>query len=177
MNKDRAASDRAEVLRELILYFRKKGLSKKEFASVVEQAYEEEVEKPAKPAEPAVPVSVFDNDVLSPLESIVKYFKENKGLRLFELARLINRDQRVVGVTYHNAVDKLKRMLRVEDSKYMIPVSVIADKKLSVLEGIVYYLRTRHGLSYHDTAVLIRRDDRTVWTVHNRALKKLKKRV
>lgn len=69
----------------------------------------------------------------------------------------------------------MKVMLKAQASKYSLPVSVIAERKMSVLESIVYYLKTEYSLSYHDIALIIRRDDRTVWTVYQRALKKLKK--
>jgi len=55
-----------------------------------------------------------------------------------------------------------------------LPVSTIAGRKLSVLESIVYNLRETYSLSYHEIALIMRRDDRTVWTVYYRALKKLK---
>lgn len=137
----------------------------------------DEVYKPGlakKPEEPIIPVSVFSNDYLSALEAIVKYLHENKELRLSEIARIISRDQRAVGVTYRFASKKMKVILKAPVSKYSLPASTIAGRKLSVLESIVYYLRETYSLSYHEIALIIRRDDRTVWTVYYRALRKLK---
>ncbi|NQU79468.1 sigma-70 region 4 domain-containing protein [Candidatus Woesearchaeota archaeon] len=34
------------------------------------------------------------------------------------------------------------------------------------------YLRDRQGMSFHEIAVLLNRDDRTVWTCYHRAKKK-----
>ncbi len=84
------------------------------------------------------------------------------------------RDQRAIGVSYRFAKKKMKFTLKAAVSSYSLPVSVIADRRLSVLEGIVAYLKKTYGLAYHEIALIIRRDDRTVWTVYQRALKKLK---
>jgi hypothetical protein len=53
-----------------------------------------------------------------------------------------------------------------------IPSSVFKDRSLSVLEILVEYLKDEKKLSYHEIAVLLNRNDRTVWTVYNRARKK-----
>jgi len=50
-----------------------------------------------------------------------------------------------------------------------IPLSVLSDRTVSVLEIIVEYLKDSHHLSYHEIAVTLNRDDRTVWTAYNRA--------
>ena len=53
-----------------------------------------------------------------------------------------------------------------------IPSYIFKDRKLSVLEAIVKYLKEERQLSYHEIAVLLKRDDRTIWTVYNRVKKK-----
>jgi hypothetical protein len=121
-----------------------------------------------------VPLSVFKNDYLSALETIVKYLHENKGLRLSEIAKLTCRDQRAIGVTYGFASKKMKVALKAPISKYSLPISVISDKKMSVLESLVFHLKKTYSLSYHDISMLLLRDERTIWTVYHRALKKIK---
>jgi hypothetical protein len=160
-------------LKELILYFKEKKVPYAEFQEFLDEIYEFRLgvkaeEKPGL----VIPVSVFDNDALSALETVVKYLHENNDLRFSEISGLLKRDQRAIGVTYRFARKKMRMVLKARVSAYSLPVSVIADRKLSVLEGIVYYLRAAYGLSYHDVAVILRRDDRTVWTVYQRALKK-----
>ena len=59
-------------------------------------------------------------------------------------------------------------------SSYSIPVSILQDRNLSVLENIASYLKDTFGLTYHKVAVLLNRDDRTIWTVYQRAKKKKK---
>jgi len=162
-------------LKEHLSLFKKKKIDYADFIKCLDEVYKQHVLL-AKPEEVDIPVSVFSNDCLSALEAIVKYLHENKGFRLVEVARFIRRDQRAIGVTYRFARKKMKVVLKTPVSKYKLPVSVIADRKMSVLENTVYHLKKTYNLSYHNIAIIIRRDDRTVWTVYDRALKKLKNR-
>ncbi len=56
-----------------------------------------------------------------------------------------------------------------------IPSLVLRDRRISVLEAIVEYLKDEKKLSYHEIAVMLNRDDRTIWTCYNRARSKRKK--
>ncbi len=56
--------------------------------------------------------------------------------------------------------------------KYTVPISVFADRTLASLEAIVEFLKENYGLSYHEIAELLHRDDRTIWTCYHRAKKK-----
>ena len=56
-----------------------------------------------------------------------------------------------------------------------IPSKIFTDRSLSVLEAIVKYLKEKKGMTYHEIAVLLNRDDRTIWTVYQRARKKYAK--
>jgi len=42
------------------------------------------------------------------------------------------------------------------------------------MESVVYYMKTKLEMTYHEIAISLNRDDRTIWTVYNRALKKKK---
>jgi hypothetical protein len=119
-----------------------------------------------------IPLSVFHNDYLSSLETIVKYLRENLTLSYKQIGSLTNRNPVVLAVTYRNANRKFPSKLVEKISPYKIPVSILKDKKLSVLENIVCYLKDNFSLSYHNIAVLLNRDDRTIWTVYQRAQKK-----
>ena len=44
------------------------------------------------------------------------------------------------------------------------------------MESVVYYLKEELGKTYHEIAIYLNRDDRTIWTVYNRALDKKKKK-
>lgn len=123
--------------------------------------------------EDAIPVSLF-NRKLTALETVVLYLKENRGMQLSEIAGRVKRDQRNLWNCYHAAKKKHPHKLVVGYATYWIPVSVF-DSGLSALEAIVVWLKNA-GLTYHNIAALLQRDDRTIWTVYQRARKKHGKR-
>ena len=123
-----------------------------------------------------IPVSVLENKRLGPLEAIVKYLKEKLGLRYKKIASLTGRNEISIGNCYRIAKRKLPEDLEVKLSEYTFPVSVVKHKELSVLEAITFYLKNTYALSFHNIAVLLGRDDRTIWTVYNRAMRKLQKK-
>jgi hypothetical protein len=59
-----------------------------------------------------------------------------------------------------------------EDRVVTIPSSIFRDRHRAPLESISEYLKDKLGMSYHEIAVLLNRDDRTIWTCYNRAKKK-----
>jgi len=115
-------------------------------------------------------LSIF-NETLGPLESIVKYLKDNLKLNYDEISKLLFRSKSALTITYKDSVKKHKAKLDSK-SNYFIPVSVFSNLKLSVLEAVVKHLKESQNLTYHNIAVLLKRDDRTIWTVYNRSLKK-----
>ena len=119
-----------------------------------------------------LPVSIFNNKELSCLETIVKYLKEEFKLRFHEIALLLNRDDRTIWATYNNAVKKRKEKLPVKESRFFIPVSAIADRKFSVLESVVSYLKGNFNLRYCQIAALLNRDERNIWAVYSKYVKK-----
>ena len=119
----------------------------------------------------SVPDSIF-NDKLTVLETIVKYLKENLNFNYKEIADLINRDERNIWHTYNVARKKLAKQFVVEKYEFLIPISIFSNRKLSIQENLVFYLKEEFKLSYHKIATLIHRDDRTIWTVYQKAKKK-----
>jgi hypothetical protein len=53
-----------------------------------------------------------------------------------------------------------------------IPSSILRDRSLAPLESIIKYLKETVGLSFHEIAVLLNRDDRTIWTCYRRVRRK-----
>lgn len=119
-----------------------------------------------------IPVSVFEAKELSALEVICKYLKEELELSYSKIGLLLNRDSRTIWTTYNNAIAKRKEKLRVAESRFFIPISVLTDRKLSVLESIVSYLKENSNLRYSQIAALLNRDERNIWTVYSRYKKK-----
>src|SRR3989344_4348557 len=121
-----------------------------------------------------IPVSIFEVSNLSALEVICKYLKEDLELNYSKIALLLNRNNRTIWTTYNNAVKKRKERLPIKESKFFIPVSALSIRKFSVLESIVHYLKNNFNLRYSQIANLLNRDERNIWAVYNRAVKKKK---
>ena len=62
-----------------------------------------------------------------------------------------------------------------EEEIILIPSNIFKNRSLSILEALVEYLKEKRSLTYHEIAELLERDDRTIWTVYNRAKKKVQK--
>jgi hypothetical protein len=117
----------------------------------------------------SLPASIFNNNSLSALEAIVKYMKENLSLNYAKIALLLNRNYDPIRITYSNSRLKMKSTLNISVGE-TIPISIFKNQNLSVLENIAFHLKKK--MTFHEIALLLNRDDRTIWTVCKRALKK-----
>ena len=155
-------------LLDTLSYLKRQDLSSQEIIDLIKKL----LEVPDK-EEVKIPISVFKNDKLGALETIVKYLRENLLLSFKQIASLTNRNDVALAVSYRNAKKKLEAKFAIEEiSPYSLPVTILQDRKLSVLENIVSYLKDTFGLAYHKIALLLNRNDRTIWTVYQRAKKK-----
>lgn len=126
----------------------------------------------AKKQEARIPLSIFSIK-LSALETIVKYMSENLGMKTSAIARQLNRNVRTIWTTRKNALKKSpERFSALQQERFFIPSAALADRKLSTLEAIVIHLIETYNLSLHEIALLLKRDDSTIWTVQSRAQKK-----
>lgn len=116
-----------------------------------------------------IPINIFTIKELNPLEAIVKYLKENKSLRFSEISKIINRDQRVIWVTYNNVKDKPKISVK---SKVLIPTKIFRGGNLSILECVVKHLKESSNLPLSEIALILQRDPRNIWKVYNNSIKK-----
>lgn len=121
-----------------------------------------------------IPVSVLSDRSLSVLEVLAEYLKETLNLTYHQIAVLTNRDDRTIWTVYNRAQKKRKEHPKPQtpDSEILIPLKVLLDRDLSVLEVLAEFLKEQREFTYHEIAVLTNRDDRTIWTVYNRAKKK-----
>ena len=164
------AKEMEKRLLDTFEYLKEQGLSPKEIIGLANKLLNVKAEE-----EVNVPISVFKNDKLGSLETIVKYLRENLLLAFKQIAELTNRNEIALAVTYRNAKKKLAAQFVIQEvPAYTIPASILKDRNLSVLENIAAYLKDNFGLTYHKIAVLLNRDDRTIWTVYQRAKKKKK---
>ncbi len=124
-----------------------------------------------------IPLSIFIDRSVSVLEVLVEYMKDVLRLSYHEIAFLTNRDDRTIWTCYYRAKKKREKTI-IEPPKTLVsvPVWVFQDRSVSVLEVLVKYLKEKLGLTYHEIAVLMNRDDRTVWTCYSRAKKKEKEK-
>ena len=119
----------------------------------------------------SIPVSIF-NDKLTVLESVVKFLKEEKELSLSNIGKLLKRNEKNIWHVYDQTKKKYYKKFIITEEKFTIPVSIFSKEKLSAQESIVVYLRDKFNFSYHKIALVLKRDDRTIWTVYQRARKK-----
>ena len=133
----------------------------------------------------SLPIGLFRSE-LGPLEAVVKYLRDILEYNLSSIAKLLARDETTIWTTYHNSKKKeLIVDLELEDIDFnkmkvakeslIVPLSLFSERRLSILESLCIYLKENFNLTYHKIALIISRDDRTVWTVVNRAKQKLKK--
>jgi DNA-directed RNA polymerase specialized sigma24 family protein len=128
----------------------------------------------------SVPIKIFNNN-LSPLENVVLYLTIRFNLTQTEIANILKRDHTTIWTTLMNAQKKAKKMKYFEDisrlesekEKILVPVQVLADEKLSILESMSLYMKEGRNMSLHEIALALGRDDRTIWTCVRRARKKL----
>jgi len=118
-----------------------------------------------------IPLDIFKQEI-GAAESLTKYLKENKELRLNEIAKLLNRDQRTIGTNYRNSIKKKKEKIELRGKQINIPIETFFDRRLSISESLVYYLKEK-GLKNSEIAQLLEKDSRNVWTLYSRAKNKL----
>ncbi len=123
-----------------------------------------------------MPSSIFVDRDLAPLESLTAYLREEEGLSYHEIAVLVGRDDRTIWTCYSRAQKKRSSPATATVAARPsadIPVAIFKDRSLAPLETLTNYLKESEGLSFHEIAVLLNRDDRTVWTCYDRSRKKL----
>ena len=118
-----------------------------------------------------IPVDIFKENKLGILEAVVKYYRQNLSLNYNKISKLLNRNKGTIVCTYNNAVKKLGKKFDV-DSSLLIPYSILKNRKFGVLESLSVYMKDTLKMKYVEIARALGRDQRTIWTVYNRAKKK-----
>jgi len=71
---------------------------------------------------------------------------------------------------------KIPENLVIEESfspqNIHVPITVFSNRNLGVLESLVEHLKDKEDLTYHQIALILKRDDRTIWTAYQQAKKK-----
>lgn len=121
-----------------------------------------------------IPIAIFDNNKLSIFEALVKYMKETLKLRFVKIAALLSRSDKTIWATYKKAREKMPRAFSSFSSNINIPIEKLSNNNLTIFESLVYCLKEQE-LSNHGIGVMLHRDDRTIWSVYDRAKKKIGK--
>jgi len=115
-----------------------------------------------------IPLSLFKTD-LAPLETVVKFLVENQTLSIKDVSSLLNRSPKTVWQAYDSSKKKYSTKFISKQDQISIPISIFSNRRLSILESLVIYLKETQNLKFSQIAVLVERDDRTIWTVYKRA--------
>lgn len=117
-----------------------------------------------------IPITIFSKEV-GALETLCKYMKENLGMSYHEIAIALNRNERTIWTACHKAQEKSKEKIYVGKTEIFIPSSILGDRKYTILEAVIVHLKSR-GMRFNEIAKLVDRDQRNVWTIYSRAIKK-----
>ena len=133
----------------------------------------------------SLPVGLFRSS-LSPLEAVVRYLRDISEYSFSKISKMLSRDETTVWTTYNNSKHKSEKVIldlemndidfkkiKVKKEDLFVPLSIFSQRGLSILESLCVYLRETFGLNYHNIGMLLGKDERTVWTVVNRAKRKL----
>ncbi|HLD18848.1 MAG TPA: hypothetical protein VJB90_02460 [Candidatus Nanoarchaeia archaeon] len=121
-----------------------------------------------------VPTSIFVQE-LTILEAVTKHLKENRGMKLAEIARLLNRSPRSVWGSFKLAEKKHPDSLPIDSSAIKIPISLFSHPALSPSQILVMCLFDEHKMRLSEIAKLLHRDGRTIWTMYNTGKEKMHK--
>ncbi len=119
------------------------------------------------------PISIFRSD-LSGLEAIVFYLKEIKEKNIAEIAALLKRKKSTIYTTHQKAKKKLKNPLDSSDYSVAVPYQTFANRKFSVLESLVAYLKEEQKIPFVKISALLNKKYSTVRTVYVRYKQKCK---
>lgn len=78
-------------------------------------------------------------------------------------------------ISFENVVSLLQKK-RAESDALSIPVELFQERRLGVLEVLVKYLKEEKNLRYKEIALLLNRDERTIWVSYANSSHKRKAR-
>lgn len=119
-----------------------------------------------------IPVSLFSATSLSSLEAIAVYLHDNTGLSFAEMSKILGRHAAALHASYAVAKKKFPSQIIISETEYFIPCALLKERRYSVLETIVSYLKKEYHIKNKEISKLLNKDPRTIWTVLQRAAKK-----
>ncbi|MBW2976607.1 hypothetical protein KY347_04125 [Candidatus Woesearchaeota archaeon] len=128
---------------------------------------QEILEKLLNSGKEGIPISVFKADI-SCLEIIVKYLREAEKKSFREISKILNRKTSTIYSTYSKSKIKFKGKLDISDASVVIPYKIFANRKYSVLESLVAYLKGKQKLSFTQISLVLNKHYSTIKTVYRR---------
>ncbi|MEK6899681.1 MAG: hypothetical protein AABX05_01020 [Nanoarchaeota archaeon] len=113
------------------------------------------------------PISIFRSQ-LSGLEAMVVFLKDNGQKNVSQIALLLNRKKSTIYTTYTKAKQKIRKPLDVSDTTIVLPFDKFKNRKFSVLETIVAYLKLKHQLPFVKISAILNKNYNTIRTVYVR---------
>ena len=117
-----------------------------------------------------IPGSIF-SEKLGILETVVKYLIENRKKNTSEVAEILHRTRNNIAVTYLKSKRKLPSSFVKIDYKIKLPFSIFSSEN-TCFESICLYAKDVLKLSFHEIGAVLRRDERTIWTIYHRGEKR-----
>jgi DNA-directed RNA polymerase specialized sigma24 family protein len=112
---------------------------------------------------------VQDSKLTQALDLIIEEIKEKHSLSRKETVEFVLQELKE---KYNMSAQELLDSLSIGD-KNAIPVNIFSSD-LGALEAMCKYLKENESLTYHEIAILLQRDDRTIWTAYKKASEKQK---
>jgi hypothetical protein len=150
---------------------KKHNISREELLHIIEELLT--TVESRRSANDSIPVLILRSPILSSLEAIVKFLRENRGLSYNIIGERLGRNPKTLAVSYAVAHRKMSEPFSKEfdDDDNRIPFNAFSEG-LSILEAVCTYLKSL-GNSYADIARMLDKDQRTIWTVCKRAEHKM----
>ena len=159
--QEKHALNKSEVMDLVVRELQKKyKISQKETLEIIDSKQQE-----------VVPITLFTKE-LGGLEALVKYLKENRNFSYATIAEMLQRDERTIWTAYNKAITKKPTPEKIAETMIHIPLEIFKQRKLTILEAIVHYLHEIKNMKFSEIGRLLERDERNVWTIHSRAMKK-----
>lgn len=118
-----------------------------------------------------LPISIFKANISS-LEIIVKFLKEEQKKSIKDISKILKRKTSTIYNTYNNSKLKFGSSLDISDYTIVVPVEIFSDRKYSVLESLVAYLKENCNLQFKEISSLLNKSYSTIATVYGRYLSK-----
>ncbi|MBU0894106.1 MAG: DUF2341 domain-containing protein [Nanoarchaeota archaeon] len=119
-----------------------------------------------------IPLNIFSTK-LGALETISKYMKENLGMSYKEISERLNKNERTIWTAYNKSLEKYKLEFKIKQKVIKMPMQIFQNKKLTILEALVLYLKQKQ-FKYVEIAKLLNRNQRNIWTIYSKAKEKSK---